>query len=74
VAVVTSGLVEVVVTQLVEDNLFQVIDVKLGVHQGVDINVTIIEVVAPTGGPQAGIEKYPVGKGTVKILQRPLFS
>lgn len=40
--VVTSGLVEVVVTQLVKDNLLQVIDVKLGVHQGVDINVTII--------------------------------
>lgn len=67
--VVLAGLMEVVVTQLVEDHPLEVGQVKLGVHQRVDINVAVIQVVTAPGRLEPGIEKDPVGKGPVEGRQ-----
>ncbi len=55
-AVVLSRQVEVVMAQFVENNLSQVLQVKLRVHQRVDINVVISKVVAPARRLQPAIK------------------
>ena len=55
VVVVLAGQVQVVVTQLVEDHPLQV-----GVHQRVDVNVVVSQVVTAPRRLQPGIEHDPV--------------
>ena len=65
-AVVLASLVEVVVTQFVKHHPFQVCQVKFRIHQRVDINMTVIQMVAAPGRLETGVKEDPVGKGPVK--------
>ena len=66
VVIVLASLVEVVVTQFMQHHPFQVCQVKFRIHQRVDINMTVIQVVAATGRLEAGVKENPVRKGPVK--------
>ena len=64
--VVLSCLMEVVVTQFVKHHPFQVCQVKFRIHQRVDINVAVIQMVAAPGRFETGVKEDPVGKWPVK--------
>lgn len=72
--VVPTGQVEVVVAKLVEDHPFQVLLVKLSVHQRVDVNMVVSQVVTAPGRLQPVVEENPVQKRPSEIFQRPLLS
>ena len=68
-AVVLASLVEVVVTQFVKHHPFQVCQVKFRIHQRVDINMAVIQMIAAPGRLEAGVKENPVRKGPVKGRQ-----
>lgn len=72
--VVPTGQVEVVVAKLVEDHLFQVLLIKLSVHQRGDVDLVVSQVVTAPGRLQPFVEDNPVQKRPSEIFQRPLLS
>lgn len=58
--IILTSQVKMIVTELVKDYLLQVFLIKFGVHQGVDVDVVINQVVPSPRRPQSGVEYNPV--------------
>lgn len=58
--IILTSQVKMIVTELVKDYLLQVFLIKFGVHQRVDVDVVINQVVSAPRRPQSGVEYNPV--------------
>lgn len=73
VAVVLPSQVQVVVAQFVENDLLQVFLIKFRVHQRVNVDMVVNEVVAAPCRLQAAVKDDLVQKRPLKVFQRPFL-